>query len=294
MPLPFEPIQFDRQGAYRKALAACPQPASDYSFLNLWGWAEEYGLQWAWGEDLVWIQQTRPFVKYWAPIGNWRRIDWQARFQAGPDADATFIRVPEKLVECWQKDLGERLQVEEERENWDYLYAFEDLVQLKGNRYHKKKNLLNQFLKSYEFEYQPFGVRMIEQAMAMQEDWCAWRDCESSEVLAAENRAILRVLERWDRIDHILGGAIFIDQIIVAYALAEALTGDTILIHFEKGCPDYKGVYQAINQMFLSHTGDGFKLVNREQDLGNPGLRKAKLSYHPVDFLRKYRVQTRR
>jgi hypothetical protein len=292
MTLRFEPIQFEKQASYRNMLELCPQPASDYSFLNLWGWAEEYGLRWAWAEDLVWIQQTLPALKYWAPIGAWHRVDWQACIRQWPDTGAGFIRVPEKLVDVWRKDLGGRLRVEEERENWDYLYAFTDLIELKGNRLHKKKNLLNQFLKNYEFEYQPFGPRMIEQAMAMQEDWCAWRDCESSDVLAAENRAILRVLDRWDQIDHILGGAIFIDQIIVAYTLAEPLTDDMLVIHFEKGCPDYKGVYQAINQMFLAHIDNSFKLVNREQDLGNEGLRKAKLSYQPVEFLRKYRVHT--
>ncbi|MFZ0484981.1 MAG: phosphatidylglycerol lysyltransferase domain-containing protein, partial [Desulfobacterales bacterium] len=72
--------------------------------------------------------------------------------------------------------------------------------------------------------------------------------------------------------------------------IAEQLSQDTIVIHFEKGNPDYKGAYQAINQMFLEHNGEQFDFVNREQDLGDEGLRKAKLSYHPVDFVKKYRV----
>ncbi|MCK7509648.1 MAG: phosphatidylglycerol lysyltransferase domain-containing protein [Desulfobacterales bacterium] len=124
-----------------------------------------------------------------------------------------------------------------------------------GNRFHNKKNLLNQFVKSYDFTYVDFGPKLIEQAMAMQEDWCTWRDCESSDLLAAENRAILRVLDHWDRFDRIMGGALFVDNIIVAYTLAEPLTADTLVIHFEKGCPAYKGGYQAINQMFLAHAG---------------------------------------
>jgi len=77
---------------------------------------------------------------------------------------------------------------------------------------------------------------------------------------------------------------------MAAYTIAEKLSEDTIVIHFEKGNAAYKGVYQAINQMFLEHTGDNLKTVNREQDLGDAGLRKAKLSYNPSDFIKKYRV----
>jgi hypothetical protein len=71
--------------------------------------------------------------------------------------------------------------------------------------------------------------------------------------------------------------------------VAEPLPTDTLVIHFEKGMGSYKGVYQAMNQQFLA-TQTGFTLVNREQDLGNEGLRKAKLSYNPVAFVRKYEL----
>jgi hypothetical protein len=84
-----------------------------------------------------------------------------------------------------------------------------------------------------------------------------------------------------------------VEGIIVAYTIAEKLDPDTVVVHYEKGCPDYKGVYQAINQMFLENLQGAFKWVNREQDLGEEGLRKAKLSYNPVDFLKKYRVTFR-
>ena len=77
---------------------------------------------------------------------------------------------------------------------------------------------------------------------------------------------------------------------MVAYTVAERLTRDTLLIHFEKGNPEYKGVYQAVNQMFLANLTDEFIIVHREQDLDDEGLRKAKLSYNPMDFLRKYKV----
>ena len=290
MGLNFTSIDIARKDEYRERLALCTQVASDYSFLNLWAWAEEYGLSWAWDEKLVWIRQNRPREAFWAPVGNWGRVDWPTYAIPMLEGATEFIRVPEALANIWRSRLSQDILIEEQRGQWDYLYPAENLISLSGNRLHKKKNLLNQFVKKYEFEYQPFGPMQIEHAVAMQEDWCTWRDCESSEVLAAENRAILRVLDHWDDLGPILGGSLFVDQIIVAYTLAEPLTDDTLLIHFEKGCPDFKGVYQAINQMFLANAGRAYKWVNREQDLGSEGLRKAKLSYQPADFLKKSKI----
>jgi hypothetical protein len=131
---------------------------------------------------------------------------------------------------------------------------------------------------------------MIDQALALQDDWCTWRDCEDSEVLSAENRAIQRVFVNWKHFPELLGGAITVEGLIVAYTIAEPLDEETVVIHFEKGCPAHKGIYQAINQMFLESLQNRFRYVNREQDLGDPGLRKAKLSYHPVAFNKKFRV----
>jgi hypothetical protein len=289
MNLEFEPIDLKKQKDYLKRLSECSQLASDYSFANLWGWGEEYGLQWAWHDNLVWLKQTKPSNVYWAPVGQWTQVDWNKIFE-NIDQHTVFTRIPEELINIWRPSLGDRIRIEEERRNWDYLYSLEELIELKGNRFHKKRNLLNQFIKKYDYKFVNFGPELIEPAMAMQEDWCNWRNCESSEILAAENRAVLKIFMNWDKLVDLTGGAILVDNMIVASTVAEKYSPDTVLIHYEKGCPDYKGVYQAINQMFLAHLTEAFKWVNREQDLGEEGLRKAKLSYNPVDFLRKYRV----
>jgi hypothetical protein len=269
-------------------LARCPQCSSDYSFINLWAWADEYGLMWAWENELVWIQQTLPEPVYWAPVGDWHAADWPVLFTKHFPGNTTIIRVPEKLADIW-KERGGRVDVEPIRGHWDYLYNGSDLIDLKGNRYHKKKNLLNQFLNTYTCRYEPLGPEMTEKALSLQTDWCTWRDCEASEMLAAENRVIEKVLRNWHRLNGVTGGALLVDNAVVAYTVAEMLGSDTLVIHFEKGNPDFKGVYQAINQQFLAYFGRPDVRVNREQDLDDEGLRKAKLSYHPVDFVRKFR-----
>jgi len=289
MSLSFEPITLEHQSKYTNRLSRCPQLASDYSFVNLWGWAGEYGLLWAWTIDCVWIKQTRPKELFWAPVGLWDEIEWERRLNEIPIKEGTFIRIPEKLLQVWEKSISNRITSEETRGHWDYIYDISELTGLRGKRFHKKNNLLNQFRKNYNFEYVPFNAGMIDMALAMQEDWCTWRDCESSETLSAENRAISNVLNNWEHLK-VLGGAILVDREMAAYTIAEKLSENTLVIHFEKGNPDYKGIYQAINQMFLDHLTRQSKFVNREQDLDDEGLRKAKLTYHPVDFIKKYRV----
>jgi len=288
MSLMFEPIRLEQQDAYAAMLSRCPQLSSDYSFINLWAWADEYGLTWAWENDLVWIQQTVPEPVHWAPIGDWHGADWARLFSTHFSEGIVVMRVPEKLTDMWRERVG-RVDLEPLRGHWDYLYAGSDLIDLKGNRYHKKKNLLKQFLAGCSWQYTPLGPEITEKALALQTDWCTWRDCEAVDMLAAENRVIEKVLRNWEYLKGITGGALVVDEAIIAYTVAEMLGPHTLVIHFEKGNPDYKGVYQAINQKFLEHFGNPDILVNREQDLDDEGLRKAKLSYHPVDFLRKFR-----
>ncbi len=291
MKMDFESIDLHRQSDYLARFNACPQKASEYSFINLWGWAENYGLYWAWTEELVVIKQTRPEIVYWAPVGPWEEIDWQEFFLKYFEQETQFVRVPENLLSSWKNVIKRDLEVDETRGHWDYLYSIPELVGLAGKRFHKKRNLLNQFKKNYDYTYVPLGPDMIDMALAMQRDWCTWRDCESSESLSAENSAISRVLNCEGKLENITGGAILIENNMVAYTVAETLIDDTLLIHFEKGNPDYKGVYQGINQMFLNKMDDKFRIVNREQDLGDEGLRKAKMSYNPVDFIKKYSIR---
>jgi len=289
MALQFDSLDLNRQEAYTDKLRQSPWEASDYSFINIWGWGPEYGLEWAWSEGLIWLRQTQAQTLYWAPPGPWEEIDWKDRLNRLFPEKTDFIRIPETLLRLWQAAVGDRIQAEEAEEHWDYLYSVPELVNLSGNKFHKKKNLLNQFLRNYDFEYHPLTPDLVQKALDMQDSWCEWRDCEEVPPLAAENRAIQRVFKDWDRFEKISGGAILIDGEVVAFDVSEEVNPETLLIHFEKGLLDYKGIYQAINQMHLA-AGNGYKIVNREQDLGDEGLRKAKLSYHPIDYVRKYNV----
>lgn len=290
--LKFEPISLDRQDQYLELLSSGRMAASDYSFINLWAWAEVFGLQWAWAEDIVWIRQTNPVTLFWAPVCVPEKIPWKEALESLGEETPSFIRVPQEHADLWGQQLPDQAEIREARGQWDYLYSFGELVDLSGNRFHKKKNLLNQFRKKYDYEYVALEGPLIRQTREMQERWCEWRDCESSETLSAENRAIDRVLGAWTSLRRILGGALIVEGKEAAFSVAEKFSPDTLIIHFEKGFTQYSGIYQAVNQMFLA-SQKGFTTVNREQDLDEENLRQAKLSYNPVGFIRKYSVSIR-
>lgn len=289
MRLEYEDISFMRLDEYRKVLAACPSIASDYTFANLWGWAEAYGLKWAFHQGMVFIRQSNPGTFEWAPVGDWAGFDW-AGFFADPEAPRHFIRVPEALTAIWRARLGAAIQINETRGHWDYLYRVDELISLSGNKFHKKKNLYNQFERQYNFDYREMKAKCVESVLDMQKDWCAWLDCQDSPALLAENTAIERVLRFWDKLPCLVGAAIYIDEVMAAYTVAEFTSEDTVVIHFEKGHTRFKGIYQAINRLFLTNTASVCTYVNREQDLDDPGLRKSKESYNPVDYIKKYEV----
>ncbi len=286
--LTFKPITLDSQGAYRERLRKC-NASSDYTFVNLWGWRKVYGLEWAWDEEeeLVWIRQTLPSMFLWAPIGRWEDIEWNRYVSFLKEFP--LVRIPQSLFFIWEQNIAGVVNLEEDRDNWDYIYLVEQLCSLKGNRFHKKKNLLRQFEKRYDWRYVRLEGKWVDEATNFQADWCFFKDCDDKDILYKENEVILDVFYNWEKIQGLIGGGIVVQGELVAYTVAEPLNEEMLVIHFEKGCPKYKGVYQAINNIFLRREGEGFKYVNREQDLGDRGLRQAKLSYNPCCFFKKYK-----
>jgi hypothetical protein len=178
--------------------------------------------------------------------------------------------------------------VSEDRGNFDYLYSREDLVSLTGRKFHKKKNLLNIFVKNNECRAKPLLEEYRGDAMRILEQWKSQHD-QPNDFFAAKE-----ALEKmWPL--QLCGGIFYINGQPVAYCLGEELSlGKSFVINFEKAVlgGDFKGIYQYINQAFASILPEKYETINRQQDLGDSGLRQAKMSYRPVDFIKKYRVKS--
>ncbi len=275
---------------YEKYIALCPKISSDYTLCNIFSWQDYFGFTFTEKDNLIWLEQTKntPQAVNWAPIGDWDTIDWkncetlqEKRF---------FSRVPYHLMEIWKKTFKDKVLIFPNYDQWDYIYCTQELIELSGNIFHKKKNLLAQFLKNYEYSFHAITKESAQDLIAMQNIWLENYGNDSKELLT-EHQAICSILEQFDCLKNLSGAYITVQDKIVAFTIGEPLNDEMFLIHFEKGLTEYKGVYQAINQLFLQHMVSNYSYVNREQDLGNENLRKAKLSYNPVDYMKKYDVE---
>ena len=287
----FTTVNLNESDTYYAIWDMTPRRSLDYSLLNLWGWQDYFGLEWEFSDQLCWIRQNRPRPAYWAPLGAWDKVDWTKIFSFAKHP-LEFIRVPEDLLRIWQAAVPEMLLFEEDRGQWEYLYKREDLVNLPGKHLHKKKTHCNNYVKAYgEPDYHFLDEAMVEDVLSLQDDWCQWHECEDSPSLRAENEAINRVFAHWDCFRGLYGGSIYADGRMIAFCLGEKLDDENLGVHYEKGLNGFTGIYQIINREFSRQAGAGFTYLNRAQDLDEEGLRQAKMSYRPANFLRKYKVR---
>ena len=170
---------------------------------------------------------------------------------------------------------------EEDRDNFDYLYLRSDLAELPGKRYHKKRNLVNQFLNSYEAREQPMSVEFIPHAIKILDRWQEDKGDEGDYAAAREALELFSSL-------NLKGAMYFINDKPAGWCLGESIArGRIFAVHFEKALDQYKGIYQYINQTFAGTLPEYFTYINREQDLGDEGMRQAKMTYRPSGFVRK-------
>jgi hypothetical protein len=202
--------------------------------------------------------------------------------------EAQICRVDQAFVEN-SVDPGQH-SVTLDRDNSDYVYLTQDLINLSGRKYHRKKNHLNRFIKTQKFEYRPLDKDLVASFLEMQESWCQMRECVEHPDLLSEDYAVHEALTRFEDLDY-QGGAIVMNAKVEAFSLGEPLSGDTAVIHIEKANPDIPGLYAAINQRFCANTWKEMAYINREQDLGSEGLRKAKESYNPHHMVDKYTLK---
>lgn len=174
------------------------------------------------------------------------------------------------------------IEATEDRDNFDYLYLREELAELSGKKFHKKRNLVNAFINSYSYEERPLSADLVPQALAVLDKWREDKGLEGDYIAAKE------ALERFEMLG-MQGAMYYVDGVPAGWCLGESLAkGKMFAVHFEKGIDAYKGIYQFINQAFAAALPKHYVHINREQDLGDEGLRQAKMTYRPTGFVRKY------
>jgi uncharacterized protein len=183
--------------------------------------------------------------------------------------------------------------IESLRDEWDYVYRTEDLIMLEGPRYHTQRKELSKATSERVIVFEPMTPEHRDACLELEETWCDLKHCVLDRFSAAEDSALKEALDNMGQLGF-FGGVALIDGKIQALTLGERLSRDTAVVHFEKANPSIRGLYQFINQEFCRNVLRGFEFVNREQDVGEPGLRRAKEGYHPDHFVEKHALLTAR
>ncbi len=276
-------------------LSVSPLEASEYTFTNIISFKDKYHFQVSLLEDTLIILTGSEPVSAYCPVGEsesmntiiGRVFDY---LEAQGEA-AVMERVPESFVNKYLKNSGEYTVIED-RDSFDYVYNVKELVELRGRKFHDKKNKVNKFRNEHAYQYHSLTPELIPECIEFEDYWCDLKDCEKFDGLLKERSAIITMLGNFKDLN-IKGGVIKIDNRIQALTIGEKYLHDTLVVHVEKAVPHVPGLYQVINQEFLSHEAADCLFVNREQDLGLEGLRRAKVSYQPVTFIKKYKVTRR-
>ena len=281
----FEEINLKHRNKYEEFLITSGIISSEYSFFGLWGWRESEHTEIFFDENICWLKNKRGIL---SPICRPEQ-DWENIISKYFPIGVEFQDVTENLALKLSSLHGG--QINEVRSEWEYVYPVKNLIELKGRAYSQKRAHVKVFEEEYLNNiYTPLLEEDFDELIEFQSEWLERQKGRiEPSVLYGENKAIMSALENWGDFP-LFGACIRIDGRIAAYTIAEELSPETIDIRFEKAFPEYEGIYQFLNRTFLSRQAKNYIWVNREEDMGNEGLRKSKSSYHPTRYEKKYTV----
>jgi len=288
----FQSFDLNTQPLWKKFWDASAVHTADCSFANLYGWAPSYGLDYNVADGLFWIRTTKRGsepMRLWMPLGVTKGIDWEKALSAFPSG--TLIeRVPLALAEEMRLGSSRVISLEATRGEDEYLYFQKEMAALSGRKLHKKRTHANTYERLYGVDYRTLSVEKAPEIYLFCSAWLKMQE-DVDVSLERELVAIKRMLELWRVNPAMRAGGLYVDNVLVGFALGEALDGAIFDINIEKALPQYRGIYQALVKYFAEKTvTDEFTYIDREQDLGDAGLRFSKMTYQPVDFLKKAKL----
>ncbi|TFG13659.1 MAG: DUF2156 domain-containing protein [Promethearchaeota archaeon] len=295
-----KPIEINDKPLFDSYFKKFPPEISEFTFTNLFIWRKHYDFLFTEFKEHLIIFSTNFFKKvkpsflndpetifFLPPVGNTPSeivIELFKSFEL-----MEVHRVPDNITQnirelIIKSDLN--IEIVEDRNNWDYVYEKEAIMNLTGNKHRQNRRWLNKFLESYNYEFNLLSEDWVDKCRELQLKWCLQRGCHEDESLLEEQKAINEALDNFNELDY-KGAIICVENECAAYTFGEMLNSDTLVVHIEKAHMQYEGSYQAINNLFLKNCCEDAQFVNREQDLGISGLRTAKESYKPHHMVKK-------
>lgn len=297
----FKDINIDSKQELEPYFDLVDYEACEYCFSTLYMWQHVYKTGYFIGDDFAVIVGEYEGDSFSIlPLATRedlpKVIDFVVDYFKNENKKIYLRGVTKEVVEILKKDYPNKFEYIEERDLFDYVYDAESLRTLAGRKNQKKRNHINYFIKEYEgrYEYKLLDKENFNECLELIQMWTSNKEDndEFDEGMDDELAGIKKLFKSYDILkDRVKIAGIFVDGKLEAFTIGELLNKNMALVHIEKANPNIRGLYPFINQQFLVNEFEDVEFVNREEDLGIPGLRKAKLSYHPSRFVEKYTVK---
>ena len=264
----------------------------DLSFSNLCSWRFLYDTQFAVVDNfLVFKFWAGEQLAYMMPVGtgDLKAVLWELIEDARKENQHfCMLGVCSNMRADLEAILPEQFTFTEDRDYADYIYLRSDLSTLKGKKFQAKRNHINRFRNTYpDYEYTPITPDRIQECLDLEAEWCKVNNCDQQEGTGNERRALIYALHNFETLG-LAGGILHVNGKIVAFTFGMPINHETFGVHVEKADTSIEGAYAMINYEFANRIPEQYIYINREEDLGIEGLRKAKLSYQPATILEKY------
>lgn len=291
-------ISIDDKQCFDKYFKMANLQISELNFTNFFIWRDYYKVRYSIINNFLCvmsiIEDRKPFCFF--PLGDYYNsedlktaIYMLREYFSQMGWELLFCRVSAQQISILE-GLGITFNAKEDRDNFDYIYSVQKLSTLSGKKLDGKRNHINKFKKLHSFEYVEISDENISDCIDIVEKWCVQRNYSESDSLTAERKANLDLLNNYNSL-RVVGAIIKVDGKPEAVTVGEKLNDNTVVIHIEKANAEIHGLYTLVNQQFLVNHWNDIEYVNREQDLGLEGLRKAKLSYNPISLVEKFTVE---
>jgi len=280
----FKPVSLDDRDLFLRQYRQYPQVHSDNTFANMVCWNHYANYRFADVDGAIVLSSTIDGVaSFRPPIGpkNPALLD-DVIDLALREGGASPLLVLDPVNETWIRELYPNLTLYPDRDYFDYIYRTEDLADFAGKGYATVRRQVNHFRREYAYSVEAITRENIDEVWEFLVIWCEWRDCDSVPILAYEKEAILFAINNFFAIG-LRGWIIRVGETIGAISVVDEVNADMAVVHFEKALPEtYRDIYKVIMTETAAGLRGRYRFINRECDMGVPGLRESKTRCHPA------------
>lgn len=278
----FKPVRLEDKILFDKHYEKYPPVHSDNLFTTMISWMKYGNYHYAFLEDkLIIMSKVDNQVRLRPPSGKRKKEVFDQVLKIAKEQTSEY---PFSLIDVQTKDWLSKnypnLEFIPYIDYFEYVYLSSNLAELSGSDYSKIRNRLNKFNRNFNYSVENITKENMDEISEFLKRWCLWKDCGSDPILENERTAIIYSMSHFFELK-LSGIFMRINGNIEAIAVYEKMSPDTAVVHYEKGSPDFDGIYKAVNQETAKILQKDFTYINRQSDMNLPGLRKAKMSYRP-------------